>query len=100
MVHFDLHYTAVATARDRDFTDNLNHFASYSGFTALHYAVVVDDEVMIQYLLEHRADPTVENNRGLTPDKYCNNERVKALLEDSTVKVNVCLPGFTTEARN
>ena len=54
---------------------------SYSGFTALHYAVVMDDEALIRYLLEHRADPTIENNRGLTPDRYCDNDRVKALLD-------------------
>ena len=64
---------------------------SYSGFTALHYAVVMDDEALIRYLLEHRADPTIENNRGLTPDRYCNNDRVKALLEEYTVKVCVCV---------
>ena len=79
--------TTVAIARDRDFNDSLNHFVNYSGFTALHYAVVVDDETLIQYLLKHGADPTIENNRGLTPDRYCNNERVKALLEEYAVKV-------------
>lgn len=86
--------TSVAIARDRDFSDSLNHFVSYSGFTALHYAVVTDDETLIQYLLKHGADPTVENYRGLTPSMYCNNERVKALLEEYTVKV--CVTEVTT----
>ena len=79
--------STVAMVRDRDFSDQINHFASYSGFTALHYAVVVDDEALIQYLLEHGADPTVENNLGLAPSNYCTNERAKALLEEYTVKV-------------
>ena len=79
--------TAVAMARDRDFNDGMNHNASYSGFTPLHYAVVMDDESLVRYLLEHGADPTIENNRGLTPDRYCNNERVMALLEEYTAKV-------------
>ena len=86
--------TTVAIARDRDFSDSVNHFVSYSGFTALHYAVVMDDETLIRYLLEHGADPTIENNRGLTPDRYCNNERVKALLEEYTVKVCAIIPGI------
>ena len=85
IVYFDP--IAVAIARDRDFSDHINHFASYSGFTALHYAVVVDDETLIWYLLEHGADPTVENNLGYAPSRYCTNERVKALLDEYTIKV-------------
>ena len=81
--------TAVAIARDRDFSDSLNHYSSYSGFTALHYGVVMDDERLVRYLLEHGADPTIENNRGLMPGRYCNNERVLVLLEEYTAKV-VC----------
>jgi ATP-dependent Clp protease ATP-binding subunit ClpB len=83
--------TTVAMVRDRDFNDSINHFVSYSGFTALHYAVVVDDEKLIRYLLEHGADPTIENNRGLTPSRYCNNDTVKVLLEEYTAKVITCI---------
>ena len=76
--------------RDTEFSDSINHYASYSGFTPLHYAVVMDDERLIEYLLEHGADPTLENNRGYTPDKYCTNERVGRLLKEYAVKVCVC----------
>ena len=80
--------------RDREFSEHINHFASYSGFTALHYAVVVDDETLIRYLLEHGADPTLENNRGYRPINYCTNERARALLEEYTVKVCDIYTGF------
>ena len=73
--------------RDHEFSDVINHNVSYSGFTALHYAVVIDDETLIKYLLEHGADPTVENNRGYRPANYCINDRVKALLDEYTGKV-------------
>lgn len=73
--------------RDREFCDWINHYVNYSGFTGLHYAVVIDDETLIKYLLEHGADPTLENNRGYTPANYCVNERVKVMLEEYTVKV-------------
>ncbi len=33
------------------------------------------------------ADPTVQNNRGCTPDDYCTNEEIKLLLEKSEIKV-------------
>ena len=81
--------TTVAIARDREFSDSVNHYVSYSGFTPLHYAVVMDDEPLVRYLLEHGADPTIENNRGFTPDRYCNNERVMSLLEEYTAKVDI-----------
>ena len=42
----------VAMVRDRDFSSRINQFVSYSGFTPLHYAVVLEDHSMVKYLLE------------------------------------------------
>lgn len=39
--------------RDNEFSSILNHSISYSGFTPLHYAVIVDDEYIVKYLLEN-----------------------------------------------
>ena len=78
---------AVAIVRDQEFCSEINHFVSYSGFTPLHYAVVMDDKRMVHLLLEHGADPTVENNRGLPPINYCTNDAIQTLLEEYTAKV-------------
>ena len=67
----------------------LNHHANYSGFTVLHYAVVLDDEAMLSYLLAHGADPTLENGRGLPPASYCTKEEMKARLTEAAEKVDV-----------
>lgn len=77
----------VAIVRDQEFSSEINHFVSYSGFTPLHYAVIVDDERMVRLLLKHGADPTVENNRGLPPINYCTNEQIRALLKEYIAKV-------------
>ena len=73
--------------RDTEFCSFINHYVSYSGFTPLHYAILYDDAELVKYLLDHGADPTLENNRGYTPSDYCTNEDIKLLLEEATVKV-------------
>ena len=82
---------AVAMVRDLEFSSEINHYVSYSGFTPLHYAVVLGDEKVARYLLERGADPTLENNRGLRPGSYCTSERIKDLLEEYTAKVTAAL---------
>ena len=77
--------------RDHEFSSHINHFVNYSGFTPLHYAVVLDDWRMVQVLLNHGADPTVENGRGLAPIDYCTNEEMKALLREYATKVSISL---------
>ena len=104
-------YSTVAAVRGRDFCSEINHNANYSGFTPLHYGVVVDDEELIQYLLENGtcsctgwcisitasfllsslysgADPTIEDNAGYFPKDYCTNQTVKDLLAKYAVKVS------------
>ena len=75
--------------RDREFSSKVNHHVSYSGFTPLHYAVVLDNEELVQYLLENGGDPTLENNRGLRPSSYCINQRILALLTEYADKVGL-----------
>ena len=78
----------MSRLRDHEFNSDINHYVSYSGFTPLHYAIIVDDIEMVKYLLDHGADPTLENNRGYKPANYCVNESIKALLEEYTNKVS------------
>ena len=80
----------VASVRDEEFSSIINHYISYSGFTPLHYAVVVEEEGgegMVRYLLDHGADPTIENNRGFCPAKYCTDEETRKLLQEYSSKV-------------
>ena len=74
--------------RDKEFSSILNHYISYSGFTPLHYAILLDDIEVVQYLLDNGADPKTENNRGHTPIDYCNNEKIKSLLGEYEMKVS------------
>ena len=43
----------VAMIRDEEFSDKVNHHANYSGFTPLHYAVLLDSHTMAELLLEN-----------------------------------------------
>jgi len=79
----------VSQIRDFEFCFYIDHYVSYSGFTPLHYAVLLDDPKVVSYLLENGADPTIENNRGLLPSDYSTNEVIIALLEKFAVKVTV-----------
>ena len=61
---------------------------SYSGFTPLHYAILLDNKEITKLLLDNGADPTLENNRGHIPIDYCTNDNIKLLLEEYTRKVS------------
>ena len=87
------HTHTVASVRDREFSSKINHYVSYSGFTPLHYAVVMEEEggEMVRYLLDHGADPTTENNRGFCPIKYSTKEETRKLLQEYASQVIICL---------
>ena len=46
-------YFLVAQVRDAHFSSSINHNATYTGFTPLHYAVITDNKDIIQLLLEN-----------------------------------------------
>ncbi|XP_064405178.1 mitochondrial disaggregase-like isoform X2 [Halichondria panicea] len=77
----------VALIRDREFCSLINHHVSCSGFTALHYAIVIDNREVVECLLESGADPTIENHRGLAPSDYCTNQEILTLLQQHTVMI-------------
>ena len=87
----DTHYLfpSVAYVRDQEFCSLVNHHVSYSGFTALHYAVLTEDRAMVEWLLENGADPTVENHRGLKPSDYSTSSEILSLLQEHTAKVGI-----------
>ena len=80
---------AVALIRDHEFCSLVNHHASCSGFTALHYAIIIDNREVVKCLLESGADPTIESHRGLKPSDYCNNQEILTLLHEHIVMVTI-----------
>ena len=71
-----------------EFCSYIDHYVSYSGYTPLHYAVLLNDPEVVRYLLENGADPTIENNSGYLPVDYSTNEYIIALLEKFAEEVN------------
>lgn len=75
----------VLVAREDEFSDKLNNRASFRGCSALHYAVLSDDERVIKLLLESGANPLQENENGYTPTDYAKlGSPIRQLLENST----------------
>lgn len=62
-----LHAIDVIMRREHEFSDVLSNRASFRGFTALHYAVIIEDIDVVRALLEGGADPTIKNDSGYLP---------------------------------
>lgn len=67
--------------REDEFSDRLNSRATFKGFTSLHYAVLTDDVNLIKVLLDHGADPLIENDLGHRAYEYCDTDETRRLLE-------------------
>ena len=53
---------------DKDSPDiNIDESDEYNGYTALHYAVVMDDVAKARLLMEHGAQVNVQDNNDKTP---------------------------------
>lgn len=77
--------------RDEDFSNRLNNSATFLGFTALHYAVLVDDLEVVKVLLENGANPCTENDAGHRAELYANDEDIKNLLQEHVKKVSIVI---------
>lgn len=77
--------------RRDEFSDRLNMRQIFKGFTALHYAVLTDNVALVKLLLEHGADPLVENEHGHRAYEYSNSEDIKTLLESYEKIVKILL---------
>jgi ATP-dependent Clp protease ATP-binding subunit ClpB len=71
----------VHTKREGEFCDRLSSRATFNGFTALHYAVLNDNLTIINILIEHGADPLIENEQGHLPSAYSLQQRKEFLFE-------------------
>lgn len=56
--------------RDEEFSGTLNNKATFLGFTALHYATLIDNLELIKLLIKHGGNPTLQNDLGHTPIMY------------------------------
>lgn len=78
--------------RDEEFSGELNNKATYIGFTALHYAVLIDNLDIAQFLIENGANPCLETEAGQKPLVYAKDGPMKEFLTQQTEKVlsDVC----------
>ncbi|KAM7537083.1 hypothetical protein Aperf_G00000075049 [Anoplocephala perfoliata] len=72
-------------SRFSEFNEHLRPGADFRGCTALHYAVLVDDESLVEILLDSGADPTIRNELGFLPIHYCKSPSIAKLLESGNV---------------
>ncbi|VUZ54385.1 unnamed protein product [Hymenolepis diminuta] len=69
--------------RFEEFSGYLKPDTDYRGCTALHYAVLVDDEALVELLLQSGADPGMENIHGHMPIDLCKSPSIARLLGSS-----------------
>ncbi|KAI0982209.1 hypothetical protein GJ496_002426 [Pomphorhynchus laevis] len=70
----------VYKCREDEFYGHLSITNSFSGFTALHYAALIDDSDIVKLLLEAGADPLQCNDTGHRPSAYALPNVQKELL--------------------
>lgn len=76
--------------RDEEFSIRLNNTATYLGFTALHYAVLVNSINVVNLLLKYGANPCIENDAGHKPIQYAKeNSEIEKILKEMTAKVTL-----------
>lgn len=75
--------------REEEFSGSLNNKATFLGFTALHYAALMNNLDMCKLLIKYGADPCVENDAGHKPIQYALKDgAVEKFLETETQKVD------------
>jgi ATP-dependent Clp protease ATP-binding subunit ClpB len=72
--------------REEEFSSSLNTKVSFRGFTALHYAVLINNFKIVKLLIEKGANPIVENEAGHVPLLYAKEGELKVYLQEQTSK--------------
>ncbi|XP_014473843.1 PREDICTED: caseinolytic peptidase B protein homolog [Dinoponera quadriceps] len=94
-----VNFIEVLMKREEEFSAQLNNRATFRGFTALHYAVLVDSKACVKVLLEKGADPTIENETGHRPIDYAKEGEVKEMLVEYSIKYDQLLKEKEAEER-
>ncbi|XP_077984760.1 mitochondrial disaggregase-like [Glandiceps talaboti] len=76
----------VLVTREDEFCDHLNNRANFRGCTALHYAVLADNNPVVKELLDGGASPFIENDSGHRPAEYSRNSDIKKILANHETK--------------
>ncbi|BET01516.1 AAA domain (Cdc48 subfamily) [Nesidiocoris tenuis] len=80
-----LHTLDVMLHRESEFSESLRAQENYLGFTALHYAVLVECTDCVKLLLAKGANPNIEAS-GHTPVALAKDAEMKTLLESEVEK--------------
>ncbi|XP_066245444.1 mitochondrial disaggregase-like isoform X1 [Euwallacea similis] len=76
----------VFMRRDEEFSSLLNNKATFRGFTALHYATLIDNFDIAKLLIENGANPCLETEAGQKPLTYAKDGPLKKFLQLQTEK--------------
>ena len=72
--------------RDNNFSNKLDHSSDFSGFTALHYSVLLADNRMTELLLAKGINATLEAHAGYTARQLTNDPQLKKVLDKAEDK--------------
>ncbi|CAH0561049.1 unnamed protein product [Brassicogethes aeneus] len=82
-----MHPIEILMVREEEFSTNLNNKATFLGFTALHYAALLNSLELCKLLVQYGANPCIENDAGHKPIKYALKDgAVQKFLEKETQK--------------
>lgn len=83
-----MYFISVLMLRDEEFCNSLNNKATFLGFTALHYAVLIDNLDLTKLLIKYGANPMLENDVGHKPIAYAKEGEIKTYLETEMTEVS------------
>lgn len=70
----------VLQCRAEEFYSRLSADVSFKGFTALHYAVLIDSVECVQVLIDAGVDPTINNDAGYCAIDYAKEGTIQSIL--------------------